>query len=53
MVTEVKNALEETNSITEEENRISELKDRMMEISAVEHNKDKRMKRNKKSLRHL
>ena len=51
MVTEVKNALEETNSITEEENRISELKDRMMEISAVEHNKDKRMKRNKKSLR--
>ena len=52
MVTEVKNTLEETNSIiTEEEKRISEVEDRMMEISAVEHNKDKRTKRNKESLR--
>ena len=46
MVTEVKNTPEETNSIiTEEENRISELEDRMIEISAVEHNKEKRMKK--------
>jgi len=52
MVTEVKNTLEETNSIiTEEENRISELEDRIMEISAVEHSKDKRTKRNKESLK--
>ena len=52
MITEVKNTPEETNSIiTEEENRISELEDRMIEISAVEHNKEKRMKRNKESLR--
>ena len=52
MVTEVKNTLEETNSIiTEEENRISELEDRIMEISAVEHSEDKRTKRNKESLK--
>ena len=51
-ITEMENTLERSNSrITEAEERISELKDRMVEITAAEHNKEKRMKRNKDSLR--
>ena len=39
--------------ITEAEERISDLEDRMMEFIAAEQNKEKRMKRNKDSLRDL
>ena len=52
--TEVKTTLEEINSrITEAEERISDLKDTMVEFTAVEQNKEKRMKRNGDSLREL
>ena len=45
-ITEIKNTLERINSrITEAEERISDLEDKMMEITAVEQNKEKRMKR--------
>ena len=50
----MKNTLEGTNSrITEAEERISDLEDRMMEFTAVEQNKEKRIKRHKDSLRDL
>ena len=39
--------------ITEAEELISDLEDRMVEFTAVEQNKEKRMKRNEDSLRHL
>ena len=39
--------------ITEAEERISDLEDRMVKISAVEQNKEKRMKRNEDGLRDL
>ena len=53
-VTEMKNTLEGINSrITEAEERISDLEDRMVEFTAVEQNKEKRVKRNEDSLRHL
>ena len=50
-ITEMKNTLQEINSrITEAEEWISDLEDRIMEFTAVKHNKEKRMKRNKDSL---
>ena len=53
-VTESKNTLEGINSrITEAEERISDLEDRMVEFTAVEQNKEKRMKRSEDSLRDL
>ena len=52
--TDMKNTLEGINSrITEAEERISDLEDRMVEFTAVEQNKEKRMKRNEDSLRDL
>ena len=51
-ITEMKNTLERNNSkITEAEEQITDLQDRMVEITAVEHNKEKRMKRKEDSLR--
>ena len=53
-INEMKNTLEEINSrIAEAEERISDLENRMVEISAVEQNKEKRMKRNEDSQRPL
>ena len=53
-ITEMKNTLEGINSrITEAEEWISDLEDRMVEFTAVEQNKEKRMKRNEDSLRDL
>ena len=53
-ITEMKNTLEGINSrITEAEERISDLEDRTVEFTAVEQNKEKRMKRNEDSLRDL
>ena len=53
-ICEMKNTLEGINSrITETKERISDLEDRMVEITAVEQNKEKRMKRNEDSLRDL
>ena len=50
----MRNTLEGINStITEAEEQISDLEDRMVETTAVEQNKDKRMKRNEDSLRDL
>ena len=57
--TEINNTINETkNSLegiisrkTEAEERISDLEDRMVEFTAVEQNKEKRMKRNEGSLR--
>ena len=54
MIPEMKNTLEGIKSrITEAEEWITELEDRMVEILAVEHNKEKRMKRNVDCLRDL
>ena len=54
IITEMKNILKGINSrITEAEERISYLLDRMVEFTAVEQNKEKRMKRNGDSLRDL
>ena len=51
-VTEMKNTLEGINHrITGAEEWISDLEDIMMEFTAVEQNKEKRMKRNEDSLR--
>ena len=53
-ITEMKTTLEGINSrITEAEDRISDLEERMVEFTAVEQNKEKRMKRNEDSLRDL
>ena len=53
-ITEMKTTLEGINSrITEAEEQISDLEDRMVEPTAVEQNKEKRMKRNEESLRDL
>ena len=53
-IIEMKNTLEGTNSrITEAEERISDLEDGMVEFTAMEQNKEKRMKRNEDSLRDL
>ena len=49
--TEMKTTLEGINSrIPEAEERISDLGDRMVEFTAMEYNKEKRMKRNEDSL---
>ena len=53
-ITAMKNTLEGINSrITEAEERIRDLEDRMVEFTAMEQNKEKRMKRNEDSLRDL
>ena len=53
-ITEMKNTLEGINSrITEAEEQINDLEDRMVEFTAMEQNKEKRMKRNEDSLRDL
>ena len=53
-ITKKKNTLEGINSrITEAEERISDLEDRMVELSAMDQNKQKRMKRNEDTLRDL
>ena len=53
-ITEMKNTLEGINSrLTEAEERISDLEDRMGKFTAVEQNKEKRMKRNEDSIRDL
>ena len=53
-ITEMKNTLEGIKSRTTEwEEQISDLEDRMVEFTAVEQNKEKRMKRNENSLRDL
>ena len=53
-ITEMKNTLEGINSrIMEAGEQISDLEDRMVEISAMEQNKEKKMKRNEDSLRDL
>ena len=53
-ITETKNTLERINSrIVEAEERISDPEDRMLEFTAMEQNKEKRMKRNEDSLRDL
>ena len=50
----MKNTLEGINSrIPEAEKQISDLEDRMVEFTAMEQNKEKRMKRNEDSLRDL
>ena len=53
-ITEMKNTLEGINNrITEAEEQISDLEERMVEFTALEQNKEKRMKRNEDSLRDL
>ena len=53
-ITEMKNTLEGINSrLTEAEERMSDLEDRVVEFTAMEQNKEKRMKRNEDSLRDL
>ena len=53
-MTEMKNTLEGINSrISEAEEQISDLEDRRVEFTAMEQNKEKRMKRNEDSLRDL
>ena len=53
-ITEIKNTLEGVNSrITEAKERISKLENRMLKITAMEQNKEKRMKRIDDSLREL
>ena len=50
-ITEMKNTLEGINSRITEAEQITDLEDRMVEFTATEQNKEKRMKRNKDSLR--
>ena len=51
-INEIKNSLEGSNSrITEAEERISDLEDKIVEITTVEQNKEKRMKRIEDRLR--
>ena len=53
-ITEMKNTLEGINSrITEAEERISDLEDRLVEFTAMEQNKEKKMRRNEDSLRDI
>ena len=53
-ITEMKNTLEGINSrITEAEEQTRYLEDRMVEITAMEQNKEKRIKRNENNLRDL
>ena len=52
-VTEIKNTLKGTNNRITEAEQLSELEDRMVEITALEQNKGKRMKRIEDSLRDL
>ena len=53
-ITEMKNTLEGISSrMTEAEERKSDQEDRMVEFTAMEQNKEKRMKRNEDSLRDL
>ena len=53
-IPEMKTTLEGINRrITEAEERISDVEDRMVEFTAVEQNKEKRMKRNEHGLRDL
>ena len=53
-INEIKNTLEGTNSrIMEAEDRISEVKYRMVDINETERKKEKRIKRNKDTLRDL
>ena len=53
-ITEMKTTLQGINSrITEAEEWISDLEDRRVEFTAMEQNKEKRMKRNEDSLRDL
>ena len=51
-ITEMKNTLEGISSrISEAQERITDLEDRMVEFTAMEQNKEKRMKRNEDNLR--
>ena len=53
-ITEMKNKLEGINSrITEAEEQVSDLENRMVELTAMEQNKEKRMKGNEDSLRDI
>ena len=53
-ITEMNNTLGGINSrITEVQKRISDLEDKIVEFTAMEHNKEKRMKRNEDGLRDL
>ena len=53
-IVEMKNTLEGINSrITDAEEWINDLEDRMVELTAMEQNKEKRMKRNEDRLRDL
>ena len=53
-IAEIKTTLEGINSrISEAKERISQLEDKMLEITSVEQNKVKRMKRTEDSLRDL
>ena len=53
-INEIKNTLQGINSrITEAEEQINDLEDKIVEITASEHNKDKRMKRTEDNLRDL
>ena len=52
-ITEMKNTLEGINSRITEAEHISDLEDRRVEFTAMEQNKEKRMKRNEASLRDL
>ena len=53
-INEIKNSLEGINSrITEAEEWISDLEDKIVEITTVEQNKEKRMKRTQDNLRDL
>ena len=52
--TELKNTLQGINSrIPEAEQQVSDLEDRMVAFTAMEQNKEKRMKRNEDTLRDL
>ena len=52
-INEITNSIEGINRITEAEERISDLENRMVEFTAVDQNKEKRMKRNEDSPRDL
>ena len=53
-INEIKNSLQGINSrITEAEERISDLENKIVEITTIEQNKEKRMKRNEDTLRDL